>query len=101
MGRSRGPRSPAGVDTRLIAALEHGEPVAPLAGEHDVIFEFCRQLLRGNHHVAEDTYQATVRKLGIAATVQLAVTVGYVVMTSLVANAFDVPPVGEDSKPAL
>ncbi|MGH8662803.1 MAG: carboxymuconolactone decarboxylase family protein, partial [Burkholderiales bacterium] len=91
----------AGVNDGLIAALEHGEPVAPLAGEHNVIFEFCRQLLRGNHHVAEDTYQATVQKLGIAATVQLAVTVGYVVMMSLVANAFDVSPVGEDSKPAL
>jgi 4-carboxymuconolactone decarboxylase len=91
----------AGVDSRLIVALEHGEPVAPLAGAHAVIFDFCRQLLRGNHHVAEATYQATLKQLGMVATVQLAVTLGYAVMTSLVANAFDVPPVAEDSKPAL
>jgi 4-carboxymuconolactone decarboxylase len=91
----------AGLDARLTAALERGEPVAPLAGEYGGVFEFCRQLLRGNHHVAEDTYQATLKKLGIAATVQLAVTVGYVVMMSLIANAFQVPPVGDDSKPAL
>jgi hypothetical protein len=89
------------VDARLIAALERGEPVAPFAGEYERVFEFCWQLLRGNHHVAEGTYQATRKKLGIAATVQLAVTVGYVVMLSLVANAFQVPPVGDDSKPAL
>jgi 4-carboxymuconolactone decarboxylase len=91
----------AGVDDALIGALERGGPAASQAGEHRVIFDFCLQLLRGNHHVAEDTYQATVRKLGIAATVQLAVTVGYIVMTSLVANAFDIPPAGDDTKPAL
>ncbi|MPZ45726.1 MAG: hypothetical protein GEV05_20505, partial [Betaproteobacteria bacterium] len=91
----------AGVDGALIEALEHGKPLTPLAGEHSVIFSFCRQLLRGNHHIAEDTYQAAIKQLGIAATVQLAVTVGYIAMMSLVANAFDVPPAGDDSKPAL
>jgi hypothetical protein len=40
-------------------------------------------------------------QLGTAATVQLAVTAGYVTMMSLVLNAFDVPPVEDDSKPAL
>ena len=91
----------AKVDLGLIGALEHGKPVAALAGEHKVLFDFCRQLLRDNHHIAEDTYQATVRQYGVPGTVQIAVTVGYFAMMSLLVNAFDVPPVGDDAKPAL
>lgn len=91
----------AKVDSKLIEAIEHGKPVAALAGEHRVLFDFCRQLLRGNHHVVEETYQAAVRQYGVSGTVQISVTVGYFAMMSLVANAFNVPPAGDDAKPAL
>lgn len=90
-----------GVDSALIEALERGEALARVAGEHGATIDFCRQLLRGNHHVAEDTYQATLQKLGIAATVQLAGTAGYIGLMSLVVNAFEVPPLRDDSRPAL
>jgi 4-carboxymuconolactone decarboxylase len=91
----------AGVDEALIGALERGRPITALAGEHGVVFDFCHQLLRGNHHIGEETYRAAVNMLGVAGAVQLAITVGYVAMTSLVANAFEIPPAADDSRPAL
>ena len=70
-------------------------------GLHEVCVAFNRQLLRGNHHVAEETYQAVVKQYGVPGTVQVAVTVGYVAMMCMVANAFEAPPVGDGSKTAL
>jgi hypothetical protein len=46
-------------------------------------------------------YDAAIAKFGVPATVQIAATVGYFVMMSLIANAFEVAPVGDDSRPAL
>ena len=91
----------AKVDGRLIEALEHGRPLTAFAGGHQALFDFCRQLLRGNHHVSEAVYQAVLKQFGVQAAVQIAVTAGYVAMMSLIVNAFEVPPVGDDSKPAL
>jgi 4-carboxymuconolactone decarboxylase len=91
----------AGLEQRLIQGLQHGEPLTASAGEYRSVLDFCLQLLRGNHHVADATYRETVAKLGIPATVQLAVTLGYSAMVSLIANAFEVPASAEDSKPAL
>lgn len=90
----------AGVGDALIAGLESGK-VAGLSGEEQALFDFCHQLLRGNHHVDEATYRAAVDRFGVSAAVQIAATVGYVVMMSLVANAFDIAPPGDDSRPAL
>lgn len=91
----------AKVDGRLIDALEHGRPLTGFTVEEKVLFDFCHQLLRGNHHVTNAVYGATVAQFGVAATVQIAVTLGYVVMMAVVANAFDVPPVRDDSRTAL
>ena len=66
-----------------------------------MLFDFCHQLLRGNHHVTGTTYGAAVAQFGVAATVQIAATLGYFVMMGLVANAFELAPVGDDSRPAL
>lgn len=91
----------AKVDDKLIDALEYGKLLAGLSRGEQALFDFCHQMLRGNHHVSEATYRAAVEQFGVPATVQIAVTVGYCVMVGLVANAFEVPPVGDDSKPAL
>jgi 4-carboxymuconolactone decarboxylase len=91
----------AKVDGKLIDALEHGKPLTGFTGEEKVLFDFCYQLLRGNHHVTNAAYSAAVAQFGVPATVQIAVTLGYVVMMAVVANAFDVPPVGDDSRAAL
>lgn len=79
----------AGVDDALIAGLEHGR--RPGAAELQSTFDFCRQLMRGNHHVDDETYRAVVARYGIPVTVQIAATLGYVIMMSLMANAFEVP----------
>jgi 4-carboxymuconolactone decarboxylase len=91
----------AGVSDRLIDALQYGKPPGRLKKEQKILFDFCRQLLRGNHHVTDAVYDAAIAKFGVPATVQIAATVGYFVMMSLIANAFEVAPVGDDSRPAL
>jgi len=89
------------VDGKLIDALESGKPLTGLNSEQKVLFDFCHQLLRGNHHVTDATYGAAVAQFGVPATVQIAATLGYFVMMGLVANAFEIAPVGDDSRPAL
>ena len=91
----------AGVGDVLIAGLENGKPAAGLTEKEQTLFDFCRQLLRGNHHVDETTYRAAVDHFGVPATVQIAATIGYIVMMSLVANAFNIAPPGDDTRPAL
>ena len=91
----------ARVDGGLIEALENGAPPASLDKQDRVLLDFCWQLLRGNHHVSEAAYQAATAQFGVPATVQIAVTLGYFVMMGLVVNAFEVPPAGDDSRPAL
>ena len=96
-----GPARAAKVDGALIAALESGKALGSLDRQDRVLFDFCRQLLHGNHHVSEATYQAVTAQFGVPATVQIAVTLGYFVMMALVVNAFEVPATDDDSRPAL
>lgn len=91
----------AGVGDLQIAALENDKIPVSLTVEEKALFDFCHQLLRGNHHVDETTYRAAVDHFGAPATVQIAAMIGYIVMMSLVANAFDITPLGDDSRPAL
>jgi 4-carboxymuconolactone decarboxylase len=91
----------AGIDAKLISAIEKGQSLPALSKEQKVLFDFCYQLLRGNHHVTDATYGAAIEAFGVPATVQIAGTVGYFVMMALVANAFEIPPVIDDSRPAL
>lgn len=91
----------AKVDDRLIEAVERGKPPANLAAKEQALFDFCYQLLRGNHHVSDTAYGAAIAQFGMPATVQIAVTLGYFAMMGFVVNAFEVPPAGDDSRPAL
>jgi len=91
----------AGVDPSLIDALEHGQPLSTATAETTTLVEFCRQLMHGNHHVADKTYAAIISQYGIPAAVQIAATLGYIVMMSLIANAFELSPAGDGAAPAL
>ncbi|HJQ63563.1 MAG TPA: hypothetical protein VJ834_11915 [Burkholderiales bacterium] len=91
----------ANVDSALIDAVERGRPLAVLSTHDKALFDFCRALLRGNHHVRETTYQAAMAQFGLASTVQVSVLLGYFVMMALIANAFDIPPHADVSQPAL
>ncbi len=91
----------AGLAEGLIVALENGNPPPDISEEQEIVFDFCHQLLRGNHHVSEPVYRAAVNRFGVPATVQISATLGYIAMMSLVANAFEVAPTGDGAKPAL
>ncbi len=91
----------AGLGDALIAELEYGRIDVGITDDQKTVFDFCHQLLRGNHHVSETVYHTTVERFGIPATVQIAATLGYIAMMSMVANAFEVGSAGDHSKPAL
>ena len=90
-----------GIDPKMIEALEKGGAVPALSSEHEALFDFCYQLLRGNHHVTNATYESVVKHHGVKAAVQIAAILGYYVMMGLAANAFDVAPDGDATRPAL
>ncbi len=91
----------AGIDPALIDSLQHGQPSTAATAENNRLFDFCRQLMRGNHHIDDKTYATIVAQFGIPAAVQIAATLGYVVMMSLIANAFGIAPAADNSGPAL
>lgn len=91
----------AGVKDALIEAIRNRQPMAGLSEEQKLAVDFCRQLLRGNHHVGETAYRATVGHFGVAATVQIAATVGYFAMQALLLNAFEVDPEAVQSELSL
>jgi 4-carboxymuconolactone decarboxylase len=89
------------IDARLIAAIQKGEAVANASSEQKLVFDFCYQLLRGNHHVSDGTYRAVVDHFGVPSAVQIAGILGYFVMMAIIANALEVAPEGDGSRPAL
>jgi 4-carboxymuconolactone decarboxylase len=91
----------AQVEPRLIAAIDRDEALQLASGKERVLLEFCTPLLRGNHHVPEPTYQTAVTEFGIAELVQISVFLGYCVMMGCLANAFEVSPPADTSRPAL
>ena len=91
----------AGLPQTLIDAIRHGASVSAVTDEQATTIAFCRELMRGNHHVCDATYNAAVKHFGVPATIQIAATLGYFAMMCCVANAFELPPEADDSKPAL
>ncbi len=91
----------AGVPDALIDAIWNRAPLKDLTQEQELLVDFCHQLLRGNHHVSETTYRATVGHFGVAATVQIAASIGYFTMMAVVLNAFEVDPQADAAGPQL
>jgi 4-carboxymuconolactone decarboxylase len=91
----------ANIDPNLVDSVEKGAAVSGLSAGREALFDFCYHLLRGNHHVPNATYESVVSHFGVAAAVQIAAMLGYYVMMGLVANAFNVTPDGDDTRPAL
>ena len=89
----------AGVADAVIDSIERGK--RPAGAELQSVFDFCLQLMRGNHHVDDKTYRAVIARYGIPVAVQIAAMLGYVVMMSLIANAFEVPLPEAGGKPML
>jgi len=91
----------ADIPEALIDAIRDRKPLTGMSSEQELLVAFCHQLLRGNHHVDDATYRAAVGHFGVAATVQIATTIGYFVMWGFVLNAFEVEPVAAASDPFL
>jgi 4-carboxymuconolactone decarboxylase len=91
----------AGLTPSLIDALRRDESPAAVTEEQATAIAFCHELMRGNHHICDATYNAAVSHFGVPATIQIAATLGYFAMMCCVANAFELPPQSDDSKPAL
>ncbi len=91
----------AGLPGALINALRRGETPANISGPQATAIAFCHELMRGNHHVCDTTYNEAVKHFGVPATIQMAATLGYFAMMSCVANAFELPPQADNGRPAL
>ena len=89
----------AGVPQALIDAIAKGERPAEPSTEQALLIDFCHQLLRGNHHVSDDAYRATVEHFGVANTVQIAASIGYFVMWAFLLNTFEIEPRAETEYP--
>lgn len=89
----------AGAEAAQLERIEQGR--LPEGEEAGQVTAFCLQLLRGNHHVDEKTYGAVIARHGIPGAVQIAATLGYIVMMSLLANAFELAAAESDDGPAL
>jgi 4-carboxymuconolactone decarboxylase len=89
----------AGVPEAVIESVMKGEKPAEASREQAILIDFCHQLLRGNHHVIDTSYQATVEHFGVAATVQIAALIGYFVMWAFLLNAFEIEPQEESEYP--
>lgn len=91
----------AGLSQTLIDAIESGAARPAVSAEQATAIAFCLELMRGNHHVCDATYNAAVNHFGVQATIQIAATLGYFAMMCCVANAFELAPPTDDTRPAL
>ena len=93
--------SAASVDGKLIEHIERGAALDPVTPAQRALVTFVRQLLRGNHHVGDAEYADAVEHFGVPGAVQIAAMTGYVAMMSIIANAFELNPAGDATRPAL
>jgi 4-carboxymuconolactone decarboxylase len=91
----------AGMDAKLVEALERGKPPIELRPEDDALVAFCYQLLRGNHHASDETYDTVVNRFGVKNAVQISTAVGYIAMMSLIVNPFEIPDTADETRPPL
>ena len=86
----------------LLEALELGRPLDVATEDDLAVIVFCYELLRGNHHVTDASYERVVGRFGVQQAVQISTAVGYIAMMSFIANAFEIPAAPDDpTRPAL
>lgn len=90
-----------GLDAELIGEVARDAPLSAATDEQRALATFCRQLLRGNHHVGDAEYAAAIEHFGTAGVVQIAAVAGYIAMMSIITNAFELAPAGDATRPAL
>jgi 4-carboxymuconolactone decarboxylase len=90
-----------GIDPTLVTQIEHGDTLSAASEEQRLLATFCLQLLRGNHHVADDVYALMVKCFGVSGAIQTSAVTGYAAMMSIIATAFELAPPEDRTRPAL
>ena len=87
-------------DATLVPQLADG---ALRAASHDerLLATYCLQLLRPNHHVSDEVHAKMVDRFGLPTTIHVAALAGYVAMTSIIATAFELRALEDDTRPLL
>jgi 4-carboxymuconolactone decarboxylase len=91
----------SGVESTLVTEIERGGALRAASEEQRLLATFCLQLLRGNHHVADDVYALMVKHFGVSGAVQASAVTGYVAMMSIIATAFELAAPEDRTRPAL
>lgn len=91
----------AALPQQAIDAIASGADATGLSAGNEDVIAFCRELMRGNHHVSEPTYRAVVARFGVPAAVQIVACLGYFAMMAFVSNAFELQPDVDDFRPAM
>lgn len=91
----------AGLSPALIGEVARCVATSSASTDQAAVIAFCHELMRGNHHVSDATYDAAVKHFGVPATIQIAATLGYVAMMACAANAFEIAAEPDASRPAL
>jgi 4-carboxymuconolactone decarboxylase len=87
-------------DATLVPQLADGA-LRAASDDERLTATYCLQLLRSNHHVADDVHERMLDRFGLPATIQVAALAGYVAMTSIIATAFELQPPRDSSRPLL
>ena len=80
----------AGISDEVIAAIHDRRSPGGLSNEHALVVKAAEQLLRGNHHLSDDTYRALIDTFGPQGAVEITATIGYFALLAMPLNAFEV-----------
>jgi 4-carboxymuconolactone decarboxylase len=80
----------AGIRQETIDAIQDGRTPLGLTEDEALVVSVGRQLLRGNHHISNETFRAIVDRFGTQGAVELTSTFGYFAMLAMSLNAFEV-----------
>jgi 4-carboxymuconolactone decarboxylase len=89
----------AGLSAAVIAAVADGRRPEHMAGDEEIVWDFCNELLH-NKSVTDSTYARALTKFGEAAVVEAASLEGYYTYLSMVMNTAR-SPLPANRKPPL
>lgn len=80
----------AGLSAAVIAAVADGRRPERMAGDEEILYDFCTELLH-NQSVSDDTYARAVAKFAEPGVVEAASLVGYYTYLAMVMNTARTP----------
>lgn len=80
----------AGVSEETVDAIRERKTPVSMTEEDKLAYEFCTQLLAGNHRVDDSTYSRALAHFGVQGVVEVVATLGYFAMIAFPLNAFEI-----------